>query len=326
MEAPMPCDEQSGSGAPAHAAFFLVGPTASGKSAIAQHIAEKHRYGILSADSMLVYRGMDIGTAKPTAAERAGVPYFGMDLADPREPFSVGEYVKHAAHAFAEARRGGIELIVAGGTGLYIKCLTEGLDRARAADPVARARANDILEREGLEGLQKALAGADPRRYAALQDPRNPRRLIRALELAWASEPVRRSWAAKPAIPVAGLAPEPEFLRKTIRARVEMMYKQGLLDEAARLSKDCGTLSETARHAIGYEEAFAVLDGRYDVGEAMDVTARRTWQLARRQMTWFRHQANVEWVATGASVSVEAAAARVADIWKQHGRVTVHIG
>lgn len=310
----------------AHSAYFLVGPTASGKTAIAQHLAETRGMGVLSADSMLVYRGLDIGTAKPSRAERKRVPYFGVDLVEPHEAFSVGTYLKFAGAAFEEARAKPCNLIVAGGTGLYVKCLTEGLDPASEADAGQRARADSILEAEGVEGLQRALQEAAPDRYRSLSDRRNPRRLIRALELAWKGEPLRRSWSDRPRAPLVGLMLDPDVLKKRIRTRVREMYEGGLLDEARRLKKDAATpLSGTARHAIGYAEAFEVIENHRSLEEAMKKTEQRTCRLAKKQVTWFRHQAFVEWIPVEDGASVAELAAQVAAYWEKHGPTPVHI-
>ena len=305
-------------------AYFLVGPTASGKTAVSHFLAMQQGAVILSADSMLVYKGMDIGTAKPTEKERAEISYFGLDLVAPGDNFSVGAYLEHAAEAFETAGRCGSNVFVTGGTGLYIKCLTEGLDETGAADPDSRSRAESILENDGVSGLQQALKAAAPDRLAALKDPDNPRRLIRALELAWKGQPLNRKWSAKPVVPFVGLAVEPETLLQRIRDRVQTMYEEGLLEEAESLRKGERPLSETARHAIGYEEAFDLLDGKKTRSEAMEMTIRRTRRLAKRQMTWFRGQANVKWIDVGAGDSTESIAAKVAACWKQYGRTLVN--
>lgn len=306
-------------------AYFLVGPTASGKTAIAQHLAETRGMGVLSADSMLVYRGLDIGTAKPSRAERERVPYFGVDLVEPHEAFSVGAYLKAAVAAFEEASAKQYNLIVAGGTGLYVKCLTEGLDPASEADSGQRSRAEGILEAEGVEGLQRALQEAAPERCHSLSDRRNPRRLIRALELAWKGEPLRRSWAGRPCTPLVGLMLDADVLKKRIRTRVREMYEGGLLDEARRLKEASTPLSGTARHAIGYAEAFEVIENRRSLEEAMKKTEQRTCRLAKKQATWFRHQAFVEWIPVEDGASVAELAAQVAAYWEKHGPTPVHI-
>lgn len=305
-------------------AFFLVGPTACGKTEIAQRLAEQEGRGILSADSMLVYRGMDVGTAKPSAEERGGIPYGGLDLVEPAESFSVGRYMEAARKFLEEARRAGRGTIVAGGTGLYVKCLTEGLDTLPEEDPSLRLELEQCLAERGIEGLQEELRRVDESRLEGLKDPLNPRRLIRAIELARHQAGKPASWGGQPEVPLVGLSMEPGMLAKRIEARVERMYGQGLLDEAAGLRERAG-LSKTALQAIGYAEAFGVLDGALSVGEAMFRTVVRTRQLAKRQMTWFRGQARVEWVAVERGMRLEETADAVATCWRKYGATPVVI-
>lgn len=293
-------------------AWFLVGPTAAGKSAVAQHLAEREGLGILSADSMLVYRGMDIGTDKPSAEDRGRVRYWGLDLAGPDEPFSVGRYLEAARAAFHETAPG--RLIVAGGTGLYVKCLVEGLDAAPPADPELRRRLSDL----DVAGLQEELRRRDPARLESLADPRNPRRLIRAIELAaTAVQPARP--ASPPGPPMVGLRPQAAPWRAKIGERVRKMFDGGLLEEARLLRERHAALSGTARHAIGYAEALAVLDGTLTAGQAREQAVRRTWQLARRQMTWFRHQVRMEWIDHDFREPVARLAEKVWAAWRKHG-------
>jgi tRNA dimethylallyltransferase len=293
-------------------ARFLVGPTAAGKSAVAQYLAEREGWEILSADSMLIYRGMDIGTDKPSTTDREKVRYWGLDLAEPGETFSVGKYLQKSAEAFRQAAEG--RLMVVGGTGLYVKCLVEGLNAAPPADPELRARLAGL----DVAGLQEELRRRDPARLAALRDPLNPRRLIRAIELAVSKSVEKRPRpAAGP--PMVGLRPEPVRWRERMAGRVERMFKGGLLEEVARLRERYPRFSETARHAIGYAEALAVLDGPFTLAQACEQTVRRTWQLARRQMTWFRHQARVEWIDYDFTETVATLAERVKAVWRKHG-------
>jgi len=305
------------------ALHVLVGPTASGKSAVAQFIAEQTGAAVLSADSMLIYRGMDIGTAKPGRAERGRVLYLGLDLADPCEMFSVWQYRQAVVAQLAgvPAERG---IVVAGGSGLYIRALTDGLDGAGAQNRDERDGWDSLFAAQGVEGLQAALRERAPGALDALADARNPRRLIRALERCTAagggSVGTRRQWDGPSAAPVlAGLRLEPAVLGERIERRVEAMYAAGLLDEVANLLASGMVLSRTARQAIGYAEAMAVLEGRCSRGEAMARTAARTRQLAKRQRTWFRHQARVEWVDVGASDPVASVARQVQQIWRTYG-------
>jgi len=285
--------------------FFLVGPTASGKTSIARLLAARTGARIVSADSMNVYRGMDIGTAKPTSAERGAVEYAGIDLVDPTEPFSVADWLAAVKPAFSH----GGEVIVTGGTGLYVKCLLQGLDDLPAADKTFRIRA----EKMTLTELQAEAHSADPEGYAVLADKQNPRRLIRLIEQ---GDRVTRNWS-KELPTVIGLHVEREVLRKRIVTRVEQMYANGLLEEARGLMGR--KLSITAEKAIGYAEAFSVLRGECTEAEGKERTVVRTRRLAKRQMTWFHHQLNVHWIETDETDSAEKRADAVFEAWQTLG-------
>jgi len=287
-------------------AFVLVGPTASGKSAVAQCIAERIGAPIISADSMNIYRGMDIGTAKPSPEERLRVKTWGIDLADPTEPFSVGDWLNAVRPAFQTSEPS----IVTGGTGLYVKCLLQGLDDLPTADEALRER----TEKMPLAELQAEACRAAPEAYEALADKENPRRLIRLLEGKKSSD----SW--KTEMPtIIGLHVERDVLNRRIAARVEKMYAGGLLEEARGLAGL--KLSSTAQHAIGYAEAFAVLRGEMTEAQAKEKTVIRTRQLSKRQMTWFRHQLKVEWIETAAFPSIGKLADKVYNVCKEGGPV-----
>lgn len=306
-------------------AHFLVGPTASGKSAVALYLAQASRppRPILSADSMTIYRGMDLGTAKPDAAERAAVPSFGFDLADPDRTFSAGDYLAAIRAAAPALAAGGAPPIVVGGTGLYVKCLTEGLDSA-PSDPDRRAAAEALLNADGLEALQAATRALDPEQYARLRDPENPRRVLRAYELLASGHPLPVA-EERPKPKLAGLHLPPDELRARIARRARQMFAYGLVDEVRALRATYPALSETARHAIGYQEAGLVLDGKIPEEEAIRRTALRTGQYAKRQMTWFRHQADVVWIDVRPADSTERIAGQVQKIWQAHGPAALRL-
>jgi tRNA dimethylallyltransferase len=298
-------------------AYFLVGATASGKSGVAQTLAERNGKLIVSADSMNLYRGMDIGTAKPTAAEREKVDYAGVDLADPTDKFSVANYLESVKPAFESGR----EIIVAGGTGLYIKCLTEGFDDVPPENPALRTDLEALdfqtLEKRAMEEAEELYAGITE------DDRKNPRRLIRILEKVYGGTPAPLSggWNSKPKPLLVGLHVEREELCRRIEQRVDRMYAAGLLDEARELVDL--ELSSTALQAIGYAEAFAVLRNEMTLAEAKEKTVIRTRQLAKRQMTWFRNQLNVDWIDVVAFQTVEKLADAVFSAWKKTGSTPV---
>jgi tRNA dimethylallyltransferase len=303
-----------------HEAFVLCGPTATGKTAVAHLLAAELNAVILSADAMLVYRGLDIGTAKPTAAERARFGYGGLDLVAPGATFDVAAWLAHAQTFLESARAAGRPVLVVGGTGLYIKWLLAGLTAQPAADPAWRAAAENM----NLAELQAHLQRLDAARFAALteSDRQNPRRLIRAAELARTlptlgkNTPPAFPALEKTAAPVCLALPTP-LLWERIEVRVAAMFNQGLLDEARQLRASQPQLSASARQAIGYAEAFAVLDGALTEKVAREKIAIRTRQFAKRQLTWFKHQANVVWIAADAPAATVAA--RVRTTWSAHG-------
>lgn len=305
-------------------AYFLVGPTAVGKTTVAQCLAESMGADILSADSMLVYRGMDIGTAKPSVSERGQVPYWGLDLVDPSESFNVAKFVQEARRCFESAHARGVPVIVAGGTGLYIKALLNGLDELPDPTPEVRAHWQMIFKQQGVEGLRAALLARHPSWLQGMADASNSRRLIRALELiesGFTAPP--RAWDGRgqPSRVIALEVPRSELVRR-IENRVYQMYSAGLLDEAQLLLSRFGTLSTTASGAIGYAEAIDCLKGTLSKTAAMQRTIQRTRQLAKRQMTWFRHQLNVVWIPTSAS-DLPAVASAVSAAWRQLGPQSV---
>ena len=324
-----------------HAAFFLVGCTASGKTAVANEIARRTGALVLSADSMLVYRGMDVGTAKPTPAECAGVDLRGLDLADPDEPFSTGRWLETAYAALAEAEAAGRDIIVAGGTGLYVSALLRGLD-TREADPGLRAELEALLARGGVSALVERAEALEPGATARV-DTRNPRRVLRLVEILESraesaemdshaetaegaeEEAVARPAAARGAGSLVGLDFATEALNARIERRARAMFDGGLLDEVRALRERFpGFEKSTAGAGIGYAEALAALRGESTLEEAIERTAARTRRLAKKQRTWWRHQARVEWVRGPADeADVPRAADDVLALWRKHGKTPV---
>ncbi len=306
-------------------AYFLAGPTASGKTAIAQRLAVQHGYEILSADSMLIYRGMDIGTAKPSVEERGSVPYHGIDLVDVNETFNSWQYREHALEALASIQARGVRAIVVGGTGLYLKLLTHGFADAPGPNRELREHWERVVEEHGVDPLVEALREQSPTLFEAIDDPGNGRRLVRFLEWAAAGlDSPPRNWSAQDSlVPLAALNVERDLLKSRIEQRVRAMYGRGLLSEVRGLLLREEGLSCTARQAIGYAEAIDLLQGRCSEGEAVERTAARTRQLAKRQRSWLRTQVAVEWIDVTADSSVEELAEAVQAHWDRHGPTAV---
>jgi tRNA dimethylallyltransferase len=304
--------------------LVIAGATATGKTGLAirvasQLIAEGIPAEIISADSRQVYRGLDIGTAKATVEERAGIPHHGLDLVEPDEPFTLADFSAHAGTVLAGiAERGGIAILV-GGTGLYLRAIARGIATdALPADPDVRARIEEELAAEGLDLLLARLFDLAPGR-AARVDARNPRRVVRALEIAElqgdAPPPPPRGYPG----PVAwiGLRLEHPVHREWIANRARAQFESGLIDEARSLRERFDP-SLPSFSAIGYREAWSVIDGQATLAEAIDADASRNVRFAKRQRTWFRAEPDITWLdptdSRQAATTIADAALRLARV------------
>ena len=262
-------------------------------------LAERDRAEIVSADSRQVYRGMDIGTAKPTADERRRVPHHMIDVADPGERYDAARYQREARAALADLARRGASAIVVGGTGLYVRALLDGLDLASVpSDPDMRAALEREAERHGALAMHRRLQVQDPD-AAATVDARNVRRVIRYLEIAAIAGPPSALWKATEAerIPARklGLRPPREVLARRIEERVRRMVSDGVLDETARLLERGIDLSLPSMTGHGYPHWARHLRGELDVETAIALTVRDTKAYSKRQMTWFRKDPEIRW-------------------------------
>jgi tRNA dimethylallyltransferase len=287
----------------------IVGATTTGKSELAVALALDIRGQVVNADSMQLYRGMDVGTAKLTEAERRGVPHHLLDVLDVTEEASVAAYQRDA-HAIVEALRGSGQVpILAGGSGLYVAAVLDDLDFP-GTDPEVRARLEADLARDGAAALHARLAAVDPQAAAAIQ-PMNGRRLVRALEVVEVTgRPFRASLPRPRPVPPAGreatdwvrvgLTVPREVLDERIAARVDRMWEAGLVDEVRALVPAGLRRGRTASHALGYAQVLRHLDGDLSEGQARTETVRATSRFARRQESWFRRDPTIHWLdATG---------------------------
>ncbi|HJT35336.1 MAG TPA: tRNA (adenosine(37)-N6)-dimethylallyltransferase MiaA [Pirellulales bacterium] len=282
--------------------WFLTGPTASGKTAVGLELAEILGAEALSLDSMAVYRGLDIGTAKPTAAERRRAPHHLIDLVDPDEDFSLAQYVADAELTAAEVRASGREVLFVGGTPLYLKALLRGIFEGPPADWQFRREWQSRAERCGPEWLHQRVAEIDPAAAQRLH-ARDTRRLIRALEVFEKTGRPISEWQqqfdrARPAeqCRVFVLDWPREQLAARIDRRVEAMFAASLVDEVRRLLAAGVVFGRTARQALGYREVLAHLRGEADLNETIALVKTRTRQFAKRQLTWFRSLSECRWV------------------------------
>ena len=276
----------------------IAGATATGKTALSLELAQAIPGAeIISADSRQVYRGMDVGTAKVSAAERARIPHHGLDLADPDQPFTAADYQRSAGEALeAIAARGGVAILV-GGTGLYLRAVARGfaLDET-GHDSATRANLEERLRTDGLAALAAELTHLAPA-VASRTDLVNPRRVVRALERALVQgdrlPPAPRGYAARQVW--IGLQVEPTIHATWMADRARTQFEGGLLEEARSLEERYDR-NLRAFSAFGYREAFSVLDGSLTREQAIDRTFTRTRQFARRQRTWFRAEPDIDWL------------------------------
>jgi tRNA dimethylallyltransferase len=309
-------------------AWILAGATATGKSAVCQLLAKQLGRSILSADSMLVYKDMDIGTAKPTVAERECVPYYGIDLVSPDQPFSTGAWIQAARTAlkhFTLTDMKNSPLIITGGTGLYLKAITSGIE-AEEVCPERRNFWQSFLVEYGLSALQNELRKKLGNIESELPESPNPRRIIRALEHLEITGKLPDNWNLQEHQPfILALTMPREQLHTRIQQRVKQMFAQGLLDEVQTLKQQYPQWSPTASKAIGYAEALAVLEGRQSKEDALKCITIRTRQLAKRQETWFRHQQKTIWCEIDISDCVEKVAEKVLCLWNKYGTTELKI-
>lgn len=275
---------------------MLAGPTASGKSAAALQLAERSSLEIVSADSMQVYRGMDIGTAKPTADERARVPHHLLDVVTPDQAFSVADYVRLAEAAIGAVLARGRLPLVTGGTGFYLRALRRGLPTVPPADPEAQAPLWRAVEEGGLGELIAELQAAAP--DDAARAARNPRRVVRSLEVLRRTGRPPSAFAVRPprfAYDLVVLQPPAALLRERISSRTEAMFERGLVAEVAGLLARYPD-QPTALQGIGYKEVAAHLKGELSEEGARRAVDLATQRYAKRQRTWFRGERGARFI------------------------------
>ena len=315
--------------------LFIVGPTAVGKSEVAMLLAERLGGEIVSVDSMQVYRGLDIGTAKPSAVDRARVVHHLIDVVDLNESFDAAQFIRLSREAVAAIRARGHLPILCGGTGLYFKAFLEGLGDAPPADPAVRAQ----LEAVALPELLRELAELDPATYKRI-DRHNLRRVVRALEvIRLTAKPFseqRAEWvqAARQHLervsrpprtgPVIGLTRSAADLGRRINFRVDEMFHQGLVAETEQLLKRGLAQNRTALQALGYRQVWEYLQGVRSLPETVELVKCRTRQYAKRQRTWFNRQLSVHWVQAKPTDSSEFVVGRIQTVLAAPRLISVH--
>ncbi len=279
----------------------ILGPTASGKTALSLHLAEKMRGEIVSCDSVAVYRELDIGTAKPSADERSRAPHHLLDIAAPDDLVTAGDYSRAARRAIQEIRERGHLPIVVGGTGLYLRALLEGLFAGPPRSEELRGRLRERAGERGAEYLHKLLRRMDPAAAQAIHANDVPK-VIRAVEVSLsARRPMTDLWlqGRDPLrgfrILRIGLNPDREALYRRINARAEEMFARGLVDEARVLRERYGAAARPLS-SLGYKQAIDYLDGALSLDQAIAAAQQGHRNFAKRQMTWFRREPDIHWL------------------------------
>lgn len=285
--------------------IIICGPTATGKSDLAIEVAQKFDGEIINADSMQLYKGMDIGTAKLSIEERHGIPHHLLDILSVNEDASVAQYQELARAAIADVQSRGKATILVGGTGLYIKSVVDEMNFPET-DPVLRKKLEEEAELVGAAGLYSRLQLLDPEAAEAIE-PANTRRIIRALEVIEvtgkpysANLPSDTSLRFPDALHI-GLSMERSSLAPRIETRVHRMFSQGLVDEVNSLIQEGLLEGSTAQRAIGYAQTIALIDGRISLEQAIEETIVATRQYVRRQETWFKRDQRIQWIPEGIS-------------------------
>jgi tRNA dimethylallyltransferase len=301
--------------------LFLVGPTASGKTSLAMALADQLAVEVVSMDSRQVYRGMDIGTAKPTPAQRARVPHHVIDVVNPDDLFDAARYAELAGDSLrAVVPRGRVPLVV-GGTGLYMRALLDGVFRGPGRDENVRRRLRALATGRGTPYLHERLASVDPA-MARRVHPNDLRRLVRALEVfeltghpmsvLWTTAP-GHSYRCRPL--VTGLSIALDELDKRIAARAQRMIEDGFVDEVKGLLQKGYSPELPSMSAVGYREVAAYLGGAARLEQAVERLIRNTGRYARRQIRWFRADSRVRWLDAR---DTDAACGQVRRLWERH--------
>ena len=280
----------------------VVGPTASGKTDVAQLLAQNLGGEVVSADSMQIYRGMDIGTGKLPEEERL-VPQFGFDLVNPGEPYSAAVYQQYARECFSDIDKRRKRALLVGGTGLYVRAAIDAYDfpKGEQVDNPVREKWTAYYEDNGADELWERLRERDPE-SASVIHPNNVRRVIRAFELLEEGTTYATQKEKLATIPQAvpakfiGLAVDPEILNRRIERRVDNMIELGLVGEVKRLLDKGFRQGITAPQAIGYKEIVSALDGDISLDEAIEQIKTATRRYAKRQRTWFRKDTRIAWI------------------------------
>ena len=290
--------------------YAVMGPTASGKTALALDLAERLGGEIISCDSAAVFRGLDIGTAKPALAEQARIPHHLIDVLEPTEQWSAADFADAADEKIAALWSAGRVAILCGGTGLWMRALVRGIFRAPGIDPDVRATVRAALAERGSRAMHAELTAIDPQAAARIE-PNDPQRIGRALEVFMQTGRRISALQAEHGFSerryhLVGVAPQwpRDVLRTRIAERTRWMYAHGLLDETRRCLAAGVPPAAPGLSVIGYRDAVAHLQGRLSLEDAVQETMTATRRYAKRQVNWFNHEPDIEWIPPTESVAV----------------------
>ena len=307
--------------------LVITGQTASGKERLAVEVAARLGGEIISADSMKVYRGMDIGTAKASAEQCAKAPHHLLDVADPGETFSTARWLHLAEEAIRDVHARGRTPVVSGGTPLYLKALLEGLFEGPSADAGVRAHLRDEADRRGTPALHERLSQVDPAAARRIH-PNDLRRIVRALEV-WelTHAPIsdlQGQWGSRTAAYrplLVAVRRDPGDLTRRITGRTRRMMDAGLIEEVRQLAARTDGLAKGPRQALGCADVLDFLNGRLTEEELAPAIVAHTRQFARRQMTWLRRFEGIEWLDAAPDADAATLADRVVELWRRHMHV-----
>jgi tRNA dimethylallyltransferase len=301
----------------------IVGPTASGKTPASLLLAERLNGEIISADSRQIYKYLDIGTAKPARADRKRVKHYFIDVLEPDEEYSAGQFAKEARHVVAKILERRKLPILVGGSGLYVKSVIDGLFEGAGKDPEVRARLADQLVREGVEGLFEGLKKVDPVTAAKMTEVK-PRRVIRALEVYYITgKPLSEFHAEQETKPEftaiqVGLNWKRQELYDRINQRVDRMISDGLVDEVRSLRARGYDRRLNALNTVGYKEVFDYLDGSRSLEDTITLIKRNSRRFAKRQLTWFRADKRIQWVSMSRTKMLSEVESEIGQILGRH--------
>ncbi len=301
----------------------IVGPTASGKTSASLLLAERLNGEIISADSRQIYKHLDIGTAKPTRADRKRVKHYFIDILEPDEEYSAGQFAKEARRVVERILEGRKLPILVGGSGLYVRSVIDGLFEGPGEDPEVRARLADQLAREGVESLFEGLKKVDPVTAAKMTEVK-PRRVIRALEVYYITgKPLSEFHAEQETKPEftaiqVGLNWKRQELYDRINQRVDRMIADGFVDEVKSLRARGYDRRLNALNTVGYKEVFDYLDGSRSLEDTITLIKRNSRRFAKRQLTWFRADKRIQWVSMSRTKMLSEVEREIGQIFGRH--------